>query len=212
MAETGERALTLAARGRFDAVLMDVNLPDISGIEVTRRLRQHSPALGRLPILGVSAHVQPEEVAACHAAGMDAVLAKPLDPDLLAETLARLCPTAGIPPAVRETLADLGPDHTRALLRLMLDRLRPEAEAIAAALRAGQSAEIERRAHQLKGAAGNFALPALVALLGDLSRPGARPAPDQAAPLLDASAAAERELARALAALERTPAVTTAAR
>lgn len=212
MAETGERALTLAARGRFDAVLMDVNLPDISGIEVTRRLRQHSPALGRLPILGVSAHVQPEEVAACHAAGMDAVLAKPLDPDLLAQTLARLCPTADIPPAVRETLADLGPDHTRALLRLMLDRLRPEAKAIAAALRAGQSAEVERRAHQLKGAAGNFALPALVALLGDLSRPGARPAPDQAAPLLDASAAAERELARALAALERPPVVTTAAR
>lgn len=209
VAETGEEALTLARAARFDAILMDVNLPGISGIEATRQLREDG-AEG-VPIIGVSAHVQPSDIAACRAAGMDEVIAKPIDPEALALALARLCLQAEIAPSVRETLADLGRDQTCAILRLMLDRLRPEAEAIAAALSQGDRAEVERRAHRLKGAAGNFHLPELVGLLARLSRPGATVDSTDAAPLLAAAEAAERDLAQSLAMLEEDAGVRTAA-
>ena len=206
IADTGEAALELLAAGGFDAVLMDVNLPGISGIEATRRLRG-LPGLARLPVIGVSAHAQPADLQACLAAGMDAVVAKPLTPEALAAALGRLC-GAGVGGAVQDTLADLGPVATRDLLRLMLDRLGPEVEAITAALRRGAVEEVDRRAHQLKGAVGNFALPELVEVLARLSRD---PAPEAVGPLLAAASAAERDLARSLRALEDQAGVRTAA-
>ncbi len=201
LAGTGEAALELAGRGGFDAVLMDVNLPGISGIEATRRLRGLPGRMAWVPVIGVSAHAQPGDLAACRAAGMDEVVAKPLTPEALAHALHRLC-GADAAPAVRETLSDLGPAQTAALLRLMLDHLAPEARAIASALRAGDPQEVERRAHRLKGAVGNFALPQLAGILATLSRRDAAPDPALSAILLDAAAAAERELRRALQALE----------
>jgi len=112
---------------------------------------------------------------------------------------------------VQTTLADLGPKATRDLLRLMLDRLRPEVEALAEALRRGAGTEVERRAHQLKGAVGNFDLAELGAVLAELSRRDAAPNPADAGPLLSAAAAAERALSRSLQALEDQAGVRTAA-
>jgi two-component system sensor histidine kinase TorS len=209
VAATGEAALDLIARDRFDAVLMDVSLPGISGIETTERLRC-LPGLGRLPVIGVSAHAQPRDVEACLAAGMDEVVAKPLTPEALAAALGRLC-GAKVSPAVQTTLSDLGPKATRDLLRLMLDRLRPEVEALAEALRRGAVGEVERRAHQLKGAVGNFDLPELGVVLAGLSRRDAVPDPSAVGPLLSAAAGAERALARSLQALEDQAGVRTAA-
>jgi two-component system sensor histidine kinase TorS len=200
IAGTGEMALEMLANTGFDAVLMDVNLPGISGIETTRRLRI-LPGLARVPVIGVSAHAQPSDREACLAAGMDAVVAKPLTPEALGDALERLCGT-GIAVAVRETLADLGPARTRDLLRLMLDRLQPEIQALAEALQSGHAEEVDRRAHQLKGAVGNFALPELVEELAALSRPDARPGPEAAQRLRVAAAAAERDLVRSLHALD----------
>jgi two-component system, OmpR family, sensor histidine kinase TorS len=199
----------MPAAGDYDAVLMDVSLPGISGIEATQRLRA-LPGLAQLPVIGVSAHAQPGDIIACRAAGMDEVVAKPLTPEALAAALDRLC-GVGVAPAVRETLADLGPTSTRNLLRLMLDRLRPEVDALADALRHGATSDVERRAHQLKGAVGNFALPELGDLLADLSRRNATPGPDAVAPLLAAAEAAERQLTRSLHALEDLAGVRTAA-
>ena len=201
LAGTGEAALDLAGQGSFDAVLMDVNLPGISGIETTRRLRALPGRMAWVPVIGVSAHAQPGDRTACRAAGMDEVVAKPLTPEALAHALHRLC-GADVAPAVREMLSDLGPAQTAALLRLMLDHLAPEARAIAEALRSGDPHVVERRAHQLKGAVGNFALPQLAAILVTLSRRDAAPDPGLSAILLDAAAAAGRELRRALQALE----------
>ena len=209
IAATGEAALERLATDRFDAVLMDVNLPGISGIETTLRLRRQ-PGLARLPVIGVSAHAQPRDRDACLAAGMDEVVAKPLSPEALAGALLRQCGT-GISPAVRETLADLGPTATRGLVRLMLDRLQPEAQALAEALRRGDAEEVERRAHQLKGAVGNFTLPNLVDLLSTLPHHDKAAGPQAAETLLVAAAKAERELSRSLQMLEDQAAIRTAA-
>jgi two-component system sensor histidine kinase TorS len=206
--DSGEAALEEAGKRDLDAVLMDVNLPGMSGIEATRRLRQ-LPG-GHVPVIGVSAHVQPEDVAACEAAGMEEVLAKPLTPEALAEALARHAAMT-VAPSVREALADLGPAATRALCRVMLDSLRPEAEAIALALEAGRSEEVEARAHRLKGAAGNFALPQLGEVLARLSRRGVTLDPADAAALRLAAQAADDDLRRSLAALDEGAGFRTAA-
>ena len=209
LAVTGEAALDLVATGEFDAVLMDVNLPGISGIETTRRLRD-LPGLDRLPVIGVSAHAQPADIEACRASGMDEVVAKPLTPEALAAALERLC-GRGVAPAVRDTLADLGPRVTRDLVRLMLDRLGPEVEAIAEALQSKAMEEVDRRAHQLKGAVGNFALPELVDILAALSGHDAVPGSETTKSLRAAASAAERDLFRSLQALDDDLQIRTAA-
>jgi len=71
-------------------VLMDVALPDIDGIEATRRIRALSPPAGRIPIIGVSGRTEPRDAAAAKAAGMDAYLRKPATPNELSEALRRI--------------------------------------------------------------------------------------------------------------------------
>lgn len=212
MAETGEAAVEMAAQGGFDVVLMDVNLPGISGIEATRRIRALPEPEGAVPVIGVSAHVQPEDVAACHEADMNEVIAKPLSAEALAGALARIGRATAVAPSVSGTLADLGPERTRELLLLMRDRLHPEAEAIAAAIRAGDGRQAARRAHQLKGAAGNFDMPELVAVLAPLCHADRTPARyEDADRLLSAAVRADRELGVSLDALAGGVEVRTAA-
>jgi len=63
----------------FDAVLMDVMMPGMDGIECTRRIRALPGALGQVPVIPVTASSFPEDVAACHAAGMTGHVPKPVD-------------------------------------------------------------------------------------------------------------------------------------
>jgi signal transduction histidine kinase/ActR/RegA family two-component response regulator len=87
-AQSGAEALALVGRRRFDAVLLDLHMPDMDGFAVTRALRAgHDTA--DAAIIAVSADVLPETVQACLAAGMDAVVAKPIDHALLMAALDR---------------------------------------------------------------------------------------------------------------------------
>ena len=81
----GEAATERIAQGDFDAVLMDMVLPGISGIEAIRRIRALGPPLGRIAIIGVSG--RGEDEAASRAAGADAFLVKPVSPRALATAL-----------------------------------------------------------------------------------------------------------------------------
>jgi CheY-like chemotaxis protein/nitrogen-specific signal transduction histidine kinase len=81
----GEAAAERIAQGGFDAVLMDMVLPGISGIEAIRRIRQLKPPHGRVAIIGVSG--RGEDEAASRAAGADAFLVKPVSPRALATAL-----------------------------------------------------------------------------------------------------------------------------
>jgi CheY-like chemotaxis protein len=81
----GEAAPERIAQGAFDAVLMDMVLPGINGIEAIRRIRVLSPPAGRIPIIGVSGRGDDE--AAARAAGADAFLVKPVSPRALATAL-----------------------------------------------------------------------------------------------------------------------------
>lgn len=194
IAGSGQAALNLVTQAEFDAVLMDVSLPDVSGIEVTRQLRDET----QLPVIGISAHVQPRDIAACREAGMVEVLPKPIIPARLAEALGRYCGRAGIAASVSSTLADLGPDRTQALVSLMLDRMDSEVPDLMQAISQGRHADRARIAHQLKGAIGNFDMPQLVSLLAAVEAGDKRAEDD----LIPALKQAQAELHGSLAALQ----------
>ncbi len=91
-AEDGATAIRAAAEGAYDLVLMDLQLPDLDGIEVARRIRQ-SPRGAKPPIVALTADAFSEVEAACRAAGMDGFLTKPIEPaHLFATVLAHLRP------------------------------------------------------------------------------------------------------------------------
>ena len=70
--------LAAVAAGGIDAVLMDVQMPDMDGLAATRALRASEAGGRRMPVIGVSAHALPEDRAAALAAGMDDYLTKPV--------------------------------------------------------------------------------------------------------------------------------------
>lgn len=80
-----------AEGAHFDAVLMDVQMPVMDGLEATRQIRAlPADAMSRLPVIGLTAGVSVEERALAQQAGMDTVVGKPFDPDLLVHTLVHL--------------------------------------------------------------------------------------------------------------------------
>jgi CheY-like chemotaxis protein len=81
----GEAAAERIAQGGFDAVLMDMVLPGIDGIETIRRIRALGAPYGRIPIIGVSG--RDDDEAASREAGADAFLLKPVSPRALATAL-----------------------------------------------------------------------------------------------------------------------------
>ncbi|MFO0650339.1 MAG: ATP-binding protein [Polyangiales bacterium] len=85
----GRAALEALAEQDFALVLMDRQMPDIDGLEATRRLRAMGGARATIPVLGLTAAGLEEDVAACRAAGMQEVLLKPMTLSALAHALAR---------------------------------------------------------------------------------------------------------------------------
>ena len=85
-AASGEEAIEAVARG-YDAVLMDVTLPGIDGLETTRRIRALPGTVGATPIIGVSGRTEAGDETAAGKAGMNFYLRKPLSPSALSKAL-----------------------------------------------------------------------------------------------------------------------------
>ncbi len=90
LASTGLLALDAMTRQDFDVVVMDLQMPEMDGIEATRRLRQGSGSSSRIPVLGFTASALPEDRDACMAAGMDGLVNKPVEPRLFVSEVERL--------------------------------------------------------------------------------------------------------------------------
>ncbi|MCT4610315.1 MAG: ATP-binding protein [Pelagimonas sp.] len=155
----------------FDVILMDVNLPGMSGTEAAQQLRLH-PQLSEIPIIGISAHVHEQDISAHLDAGMDCFVAKPISPVRLEQALRDMSsgrkrsiflssrrmhakePT--VDDAILENIADLGEEATFRIAQLYLDGVRQDQAELQQAIQTGEPARAAKIAHRMKGAAGNF--------------------------------------------------------
>lgn len=88
LAENGEMALKTIATQPFDLVLMDIRLPDLDGLEITKKIRAlQDTGKATIPIIALTSHVMKSEVERCYQAGMDGFLAKPILFDKLGKLL-----------------------------------------------------------------------------------------------------------------------------
>jgi two-component system sensor histidine kinase/response regulator len=91
VAVNGREAVAAQAREGFDTILMDVQMPELDGLEATALIRKAEAGTGRhVPIVALTAHAMREDRERCLSAGMDEYLAKPFNARDLLETLDRL--------------------------------------------------------------------------------------------------------------------------
>jgi CheY-like chemotaxis protein len=86
LAENGREAVAKASAVNYAAILMDMQMPELDGLDATRQIRQ-LPECVRTPILAMTANAFAENKDQCFAAGMDDFIAKPVIPDVLYESV-----------------------------------------------------------------------------------------------------------------------------
>jgi CheY-like chemotaxis protein len=93
-ASDGVEALSLVEQRPFDMILMDIQMPEMDGFEVTKNIRQREHQLGgRVPIVAVTANAMQGDRERCLAWGMDDYISKPVDQDRLLTMIAKFAAT-----------------------------------------------------------------------------------------------------------------------
>jgi CheY-like chemotaxis protein len=94
MARSGDEGLRLARETRPQAILMDVSIPGMDGWTVTQRLKRDPETVG-IPVIIITAHAFPEDVARARQVGCDSFLTKPCEPRRVLEEVVRVLATRG---------------------------------------------------------------------------------------------------------------------
>ncbi|MDY0748630.1 MHYT domain-containing protein [Paucibacter sp. R3-3] len=182
----GLEALQAFSEQDFDAVLMDVHMPELDGLGATRRIRQFelSHSRSRTPVIALTASVLEEDRQAALAAGMDGFATKPIESALLRAEIARVLGLAAMPlPAAASatTSPAAGEDESAALdfahgirlwgnasawrraLRRFGEEQREGGPRLMALLRSGEWLEARALVHRWRGVSGSLAMPRLLA-------------------------------------------------
>ena len=212
LARNGVEALKLFDENEYDAVLMDIHMPELDGYATTAEIRRREGGRKHIPIIAMTANALPEDREKCLAAGMDDHLAKPVQAPALVRALERW--VADPEPATVEPLpraTDLKPlinsgmgDIIPRLIEIFLDTAPRDIEKAVAALRSSQATDLEDAAHKLKGSCSNLGAARLRDLCQQLEKLG-RSGSLQSAPELLALVEEEFSRVRAelVAALDR---------
>jgi two-component system, sensor histidine kinase len=211
----GASALEAVAKGAYDLVLMDVEMPELDGFEATRRIRLLDGTKAAVPIIALTAHAMRGDEARCIEAGMSDYMPKPISRQRLDDAVR----TWGRHPAsglrvescqiidqsmLDELLETMGPD-----VGLLFDTFLADSTSRIAAIRLAVAKSditlLELELHSLSGAAGTMGLPALVAACEQLrmaAGQGMKPLPEHLVDRIDSALRDAREalLSSALAA------------
>jgi len=187
----GLEAVKLLESVPYDVVFMDVQMPEMDGLEATAVIRAREKSSGRrTPIIAMTAHAFAADRELCLAAGMDDYISKPVSPEVLAGKLGKWPvsgrrtefaapgrPAAGPAPAL--DLAGLlervmGEEEiAREVLGVFAEDLPAQLAAVRLSLRAGDATAVRAGGHKLKGSAGNVGAEGLRELAARLEQAGA---------------------------------------
>jgi CheY-like chemotaxis protein len=187
VAANGREAIEALDRERFDVVLMDVQMPEMGGLEATAIIRDRERRIGgHVRIVAMTAHAMKGDRDRCLAAGMDGYLSKPVDAKALFAAMetgdsgpvVADGPAFPAPPPVAFDLVDLerrtvGDQALAAeIVRLFLEDCPVRMSAIRDAVRQADAGQIRSAAHGLRGAAGYVSAPRVVAAAAALETIG----------------------------------------
>jgi signal transduction histidine kinase/CheY-like chemotaxis protein/HPt (histidine-containing phosphotransfer) domain-containing protein len=205
VASNGVEAVQSAGEFSYDVILMDMQMPEMDGIEATRAIRARIGVHARVPIVALTANAYPEDVKACLDAGMNGFVAKPVRKSALAEAILRsLTGASAVRPAalniaghqdaaeaaiidrtvVDEFIAQVGCDSTDEIVSVFLSETERRLS-LMRGLPVGDHGTIRQEAHTLKGSSGTFGLMRLSALLRNLERGASGMAPKDYRAALD---------------------------
>jgi CheY-like chemotaxis protein/HPt (histidine-containing phosphotransfer) domain-containing protein len=194
LARNGVEALKLFDENEYDAVLMDIHMPELDGYAATAEIRRREGDRKRTPIIAMTANALPEDREKCLAVGMDEHLAKPVQAPALVRILEQcvanpepaniepLPPATDLQPLINSGMGDIIPR----LVEIFLDTAPHDIEKAVAALRSSQATDLEEAAHKLKGSCSNLGAARLRDLCQQLEKLG-RDGSLQTAPKLLAS-------------------------
>jgi CheY-like chemotaxis protein/HPt (histidine-containing phosphotransfer) domain-containing protein len=172
VANNGQEALDALERQTFDLVLMDVQMPILDGFEATAAIRAKEQQTNtHIPIIAMTAHAMTGDRERCLAAGMDGYVAKPIQPQALAQAIENIPLPAPqqqaseSPQAPCESCFDWSEaleridgdmEFLRELVDMFLDEAPTLLSQIEEAAKNYDGERLQRTAHQLKGAMSNF--------------------------------------------------------
>jgi CheY-like chemotaxis protein/HPt (histidine-containing phosphotransfer) domain-containing protein len=181
----------------YDLVLMDVQMPEMDGLEASRAIRNPRSAVRnhRIPIIAMTAHAMQGDRERCLEAGMNDYVAKPVDPQALAEALEKWLPketaaTTDQTRGVSETASVSAVEHeapvfdkvgmmarmmedeelARTVIEAFLNDVPRQIEALRGYLEAGDAATAVRQAHTIKGASAHLGGEALRAVAFEMEK------------------------------------------
>jgi PAS domain S-box-containing protein len=179
VAGNGVEALAALGRRDYDVILMDVQMPEMDGLEATRRINAEWPADRRPRIVAMTANALASDRDECLAAGMDDYVAKPIRLEELTAALTRCVPLGnGAAPAERaidasalerlEATAAGDTDFMRELIAMFLGDSPRQLSALREAVEQGDAVTAHRCAHTLKSTAATFGATELSSLCQQL--------------------------------------------
>ncbi|MDA1052562.1 MAG: response regulator [Planctomycetota bacterium] len=199
VANNGHEAIAAVQSSRFDVVLMDVQMPEMDGLEATAAIRQwESEVGGHIPIIAMTAHAMKGDRELCLESGMDGYVPKPVRAKELFAALRSLLPDSRAPNApvdentaqpsvafdLTELLANVGGNHQLLLemIGIFLDECPKQTAAMRHAIDNHDAAKLRLAAHTLKGSLRHFGAEHPAALAEALEEMGKRDELDGADP------------------------------
>jgi signal transduction histidine kinase/DNA-binding response OmpR family regulator len=201
MACDGVEAITAASSFSYDVILMDIRMPEMDGLQATRTIRARGGRLQTVPIIAFTANAFAEDVEACHEAGMNDLVVKPVRKKVMVEAILRVLsshttaadtdPAVVAPPLVPAKIPstdapspfdrkvfdnlvlEIGKETALETLSLFVQETEDRLKLLRKLSGDAYRSKIEREAHSLKSAAGTFGLRAVAQLARALERDAA---------------------------------------